>query len=636
MRVPSMDEFRSFFMLSHLAFQPGGGASAFIVVRPEEEYRRELWVRQAGHAPRKLAEMGSGLFDWEDSSTLLFAAPKEPGARVSPFCRVTLEGLVTDGFELPGAVEKLLPLGEGRYLALAVLEEEEGPEPEEIRMIDRLPWWENGEGFLGEKRRCLCLYQEGEADLVPISGEQEEVERFCLSPRGDRVAYCAKKRDGLLPQKDVVVEYELATGGRRTLLEEEYLISHLAYWQDDLILAGTDMKQYGWNENPCLYRLETGSGKIAPLAAPDLSIGGRVNTDCRHGGGIVYKVWEDTLWFTALEGYQSGLYRLELPSGALEAVETELEAVECFDVGSQGVQMIAFRGQELQEVYRLEEQGHLKLSDFHGEVLADLWRGKPIHHTLERDGFVIDGWVMLPPDYREENRYPAILNIHGGPKTAYGEIYFHEMQYWAGQGYIVLWCNPRGSDGKGDAFADIRGRYGEGDYRDLMAFLDRMLRRHPAIDSHRVGVTGGSYGGFMVNWIIGHTQRFAAAVSQRCISNWISFAGTSDIGYLFTLDQQGTDCWEGQNRLWRKSPLKYADRARTPTLFIHSDEDYRCWLPESYQMFTALKLQEVETKICLFHGENHDLSRTGRPGNRRRRLEEITAWMDHYLKGDGK
>lgn len=140
---------------------------------------------------------------------------------------------------------------------------------------------------------------------------------------------------------------------------------------------------------------------------------------------------------------------------------------------------------------------------------------------VSRGSYELDGWILKPADFDEKRTYPAILDIHGGPKTAYGEVFFHEMQFWAGQGYVVFFCNPTGSDGRGDRFADLRGRYGQIDYEDLMAFTDAVLDRVPQIDTRRLGVTGGSYGGYMTNWIIGHTDRFAAAASQRSIANWV-------------------------------------------------------------------------------------------------------------------
>lgn len=214
---------------------------------------------------------------------------------------------------------------------------------------------------------------------------------------------------------------------------------------------------------------------------------------------------------------------------------------------------------------------------------------------------------------------------------AYGRVFFHEMQVWASHGYFVFFCNPFGSDGQGNEYADIRGHYGYEDYQDLMAFTDAVLAEVKQIDPNRLGVTGGSYGGYMTNWIITHTSRFKAAASQRCISNWISLWGTSDIGPDFVRDQMQAGL-EDIETLWKHSPLKYVDQAETPTLFIHSDEDYRTPIEQGYQMLNGLIDQGVEAKMIVFHGENHELSRSGKPVHRMRRLEEITKWMDDHLK----
>jgi len=250
---------------------------------------------------------------------------------------------------------------------------------------------------------------------------------------------------------------------------------------------------------------------------------------------------------------------------------------------------------------------------------------------VDSKGVRVDGWVLLPQDFDPAKTYPAVFDIHGGPKTVYGPIFYHEMQYWANEGWIVFFCNPTGSDGRGNAFADIRGKYGTIDYENLMDFCDGVLDAYPQIDRSRVAVTGGSYGGFMSNWILGHTDRFACIGTQRSISNWISFSGTSDIGPYFGSDQMAADLTD-VNKLWFHSPLAYAQNAKTPTLFIHSDEDYRCPLSEGMQLFTALVQKGVPARMCVFHGENHELSRGGKPLHRARRLKELTDWFTTYTK----
>lgn len=239
---------------------------------------------------------------------------------------------------------------------------------------------------------------------------------------------------------------------------------------------------------------------------------------------------------------------------------------------------------------------------------------------------------MKPVDYDSGRRYPGIFQIHGGPKVTYGGLFNHEMQCFAAQGYFVFYTNPRGSDGRGEDFADITGRLGYDDYEDLMDFCDEVVARYPNLDEKRIGICGGSYGGFMCNWMIGHTDRFAAAASQRSISNYVSKMLCSDIGFNHNMVQMGTDMWKDFDEVWNHSPLKYAHKAVTPTLFIQSDEDYRCWMGDAVQMFNALKKNGVEGRMVLFHGENHDLSRTGKPGNRIARLREIGNWFERFLK----
>ncbi|MBR5982061.1 MAG: S9 family peptidase, partial [Firmicutes bacterium] len=216
-------------------------------------------------------------------------------------------------------------------------------------------------------------------------------------------------------------------------------------------------------------------------------------------------------------------------------------------------------------------------------------------------------------------------------KSAFGDTYFHEMQCWAARGYAVLYCNPRGGDGRPGGFDDIRGYYGVKDYNDIMAFVEHCLRELPFLDRERLGVTGGSYGGYMTNWIVTQTHLFKAAVAQRPISNWVSKFGSCDIGYYYVPDQHGGYPWDDPAQAWQESPLKHVANVKTPLLLIQSQEDFRCERDQSFQMFTALKVLGVECRMCLFNGENHELSRSGRPRNRLARLREITSWFDKYL-----
>ncbi|HBY66034.1 MAG TPA: S9 family peptidase, partial [Acholeplasmataceae bacterium] len=292
----------------------------------------------------------------------------------------------------------------------------------------------------------------------------------------------------------------------------------------------------------------------------------------------------------------------------------------------------ALHKQKLQELYQIDltSQKQVQLSNFNRKVLSKKYVAVPKEVTVKSLTHIVKGWVLLPKDYDSTKKYPAIMDIHGGPKTVYGKVFYHEMQYWANEGYIVFFANPRGSDGKGNEFADIRGKYGTIDYDDLMGFADQVMKKYPAIDQSRVFVTGGSYGGFMTNWIVGHTNRFKAAATQRSISNWLSFHGTSDIGFYFSKDQTSGHPNLDTDLLWNQSPMKYAMSIETPLLFIHSDQDYRCPIEQAMQLFTIIKEKGVPTKLVWFKGETHELSRSGKPQARIKRLTEITSWFDQY------
>lgn len=243
----------------------------------------------------------------------------------------------------------------------------------------------------------------------------------------------------------------------------------------------------------------------------------------------------------------------------------------------------------------------------------------------------VDGWFMKPINFEEGKKYPLILEIHGGPHAMYANTYFHEFQVLAAQGFAVLYVNPRGSHGYGQQFVNaVRGDYGGNDYLDLMAAVDNVLANFDFIDHNRLGVTGGSYGGFMTNWIVGQTNRFKAAVTQRSISNWISFSGVSDIGYYFTDWQIGADLGDIE-KLWNHSPLKYVDKVETPLLILHGEKDFRCPIEQAEQLFIALKQRKKTTKFIRLPESNHELSRSGKPTLRIKRLEYIRDWFLQYV-----
>jgi dipeptidyl aminopeptidase/acylaminoacyl peptidase len=244
----------------------------------------------------------------------------------------------------------------------------------------------------------------------------------------------------------------------------------------------------------------------------------------------------------------------------------------------------------------------------------------------------VQGWVLKPPQFRAGRKYPAVVQVHGGPRTQYGYSFFHEFQMLAASGYVVLYTNPRGSQGRGQAFTGaIVNGWGTVDYEDVMAATDWLVRQS-YINPKRLGVTGGSYGGYMTNWVVGHTNRFRAAVTGRSVVELRSFFGTTDVGWDFNREFGGYP-WDNEEAYKRMSPLTYAKSIRTPLLILHNEFDMRCNIEQAEQLFTWLKMFKRTVELVRFPEEPHGLSRHGRPDRRVARLVHILRWFDKYLKG---
>ncbi len=272
-----------------------------------------------------------------------------------------------------------------------------------------------------------------------------------------------------------------------------------------------------------------------------------------------------------------------------------------------------------------------QLTDVNGDALKRVEVVAPETFSVRSDNVTVQGWVIKPPGFRANKRYPAILQIHGGPQSHYGAGFFHEMQMLAARGYVVVYSNPRGGTSYGLDFRKCIFRdWGNLDYKDMRKIGDWMFRQK-FIDPKRVGVTGGSYGGFMTNWIVAHEHRYQAAVTQRSVVSMASMFGVSDFGFAIAGEFNGLP-WKGQRTLEKYSPLTYVDKIKTPLLIIHSEQDLRCPVEEADQLFTALKYLKREVEYVRFEGESHGLSRGGRPQNRAERLRRIAGWFDKYLK----
>jgi dipeptidyl aminopeptidase/acylaminoacyl peptidase len=340
---------------------------------------------------------------------------------------------------------------------------------------------------------------------------------------------------------------------------------------------------------------------------------------------------------TVLVGKQgrANLERFDAGSGQVTPLTKGDQAVTQYD--SNGSQMVAEISTPtmINDLFLIAPDGTQKrLTNINDKLFSELNLTSPEEVWYQSfDGRKIQTWVQKPPDFDANKKYPLILNIHGGPHAAYGYVFFHEMQWMAAKGYVVLYPNPRGSTSYDEGFGNIiQYRYPGDDFKDLMAGVDELIRRG-YVDEKHLGVTGGSGGGLLTNWVVTHTDRFAGAVSQRDIADWAAWWYAAD----FTLFQPRwfrKPPFEDPQDYRDRSPITYVSNVKTPLMLILGDADLRT-PPDSggEEMFRALKFRKIPTAMVRFPGETHELSRSGKPWHRVERLHHIVNWFDIYLQG---
>ena len=432
---------------------------------------------------------------------------------------------------------------------------------------------------------------------------------------------------------------DVETKDETVLVDEDGYFGGASFSNDDRYIAYLGASRTYQNATQTeLYVFDTEDGSCLCLTeGVDAPVGDNVVADHQQGDGGPAVVWtkDNHLYFQLSTMGDVRLYFASL-DGAVYPASPENEHIYGYDVSADGEFAVVTVSNAVNpgELYKqtIATGERETLTSFNETYLeeVELIEPKAIVYKGAKD-WDVHGWLMKPTGYQEGEKYPLIVNIHGGPAAMYANTFFHEMQLLAAQGYGVLYVNPRGSHGYSQEFVDaVRGDYGGGDYQDIMAGLDYAIDENDWIDTDRLGVTGGSYGGFMTNWIVGHTNRFKAAVTQRSISNWVSFFGVSDIGYYFNEWQHGADM-NDVDKLWDFSPLKYAKDIETPLLIVHSENDFRCPIEQAEQLYITLKSMKKETEFVRFPEADHNLSRTGTPNLRIARLDEITGWFAKYL-----
>lgn len=521
---------------------------------------------------------------------------------------------------------------DGRYLCFHSGGDEEDKRDErgEARVITRPLYRFNGLDWLPETPAKLWLYDVQKDKLTEWHAPEIGMDSVAWLPDSSGVLFVSST--------DHKAVYEWRNEVFSLNLKGK--VRQLTHWDSgiDAVIPHPDGQRFALVGRPAgkgnvdynhVYLLDRHAEFIRMDQGHDYSVGNSVGGDCHVGAMPGTPAWldDETLLFSSTVRGSCGLFRASVAGQVGVQDHDPEQVIAAFSANANGTALLRESPTCFPEV---ELNGRTVTSLNDHLPFKPLAPQKVTFTTELGEG---EGWVLLP-DLKKKQKAPALLNIHGGPHTDYGYGFMHEFQLFAAHGYGVCYSNPRGSSGYGQAWQSaIHGRWGTVDYDDLMAFFDSCLNTFSALDASKTAVMGGSYGGLMTNWVTSHTTRFQAAITDRSICNYLSFNGTSDIGLQFWEHELGLSFHrsEGAQKLWDLSPLKYVENVKTPTLIVHSALDHRCPIEQAEQWYAALTLLGVPVRFVRFPGENHELSRSGRPDRRLKRLHEYLDWLERWL-----
>lgn len=530
---------------------------------------------------------------------------------------------------------------DGRWLTFARKSGTKDEAASDTLRITTLRHKADGEGFFdGRRRHIFRVSRDGETCEQLTHGDFDHSQP-ALSSDGTRLAFVANRDDDRddSSRADVWVQ-DLAAGHVRRVTSGDGAYS-LPTWSSDgrhLAYVGHPIAPpYGPTTLDNLFVWDSESDEVQGLLGGlDREPGNSGMSDCRYNLPNQRPIWRND---------RDEVLTLLSDSGSVEIFSCALgekperwvggaRDIQSFSISQDGEIVFASSTPSAPtEVFVLHRDGRERqLTNENESFLNEVELATVEEIRFESDpGVEVHGWLLHPPGFNPDARYPAIVQVHGGPHGMYGVGFFHEMQVLAAHGYVVLMTNPRGSTGYGQEWvAGTLGDWGGKDYRDVIAGADA-LEMLPYVDSDRIGITGGSYGGYMTNWVIGQTDRFKAAVSQRSTANRISLYGTSDLNWSYNDWEFGGTPYDNYEFYRERSPLTYVNNVSTPVLLLHSENDLRCPISQSEEFFTALRKLGKTVEFVRFPDESHGLSRSGQPKHRIERLERLCGWFDRYL-----
>jgi dipeptidyl aminopeptidase/acylaminoacyl peptidase len=627
--------------VSNPRLSPDGDSVAYCVNtvdREANEYRSAIFVAAVdGSSPPRNLTAGRRIDAeprWSpDGSRLAFVSNRDGGPR-QLYVLAVAGGEPLRLTDLPEDVRDPCWSPDGTRLAFAArvpaaIYEEQDERRRPPHRFRRLQFKLDNEGWTGDRRSQLfAVPADGSARPAQLTSGDFEHAQPAWSPDGSRLVFVSAREDDWDTRYASDLYTVAADGGEPEQLTSAEGVCEVPVWSAGGSLVALRYTPGIWDDprHAQIAVVPAGGG------VPEI-LTGALNRNCNSYPPLRGPAWDgDALVFAAEDHGDAHLFRAPADgSSPPERLMSGTFEVTGWDAADGVIVHTATSPTRLPELF----SGDRRLTAVGAAFAAGRELVEPEAFTVRSaDGTEVDAWIMPPVGFQYGRRYPTLLSIHGGPFTQYGSHFFDEFQVYAAAGYAVVYSNPRGSTGSTEEWGRaIRGPNGWGsvDYDDLMAVTDEALERFDFCDPDRLGVLGGSYGGFMTSWIVGHTDRFRAAISERAVNHLGSFFGSSDQGFTFK-GYFGMFIWEDVETYLRLSPATYADKITTPLLILHSEDDLRCPVEQAEQLFTYLRLMGKDVEFVRFpHGAGHELSRSGAPVHRMQRFEVVLDWFARKL-----
>jgi dipeptidyl aminopeptidase/acylaminoacyl peptidase len=649
-----VQDLRRIQMVTDPQITPNGKRIAFVhttIDYRSNEYVSNIWLAEL--EPQKLWQLTAGRGKdksprWSpDGSKLLFTSSPPQKERKTPrkpqlFVINVAGGEAVQWTNLKGGIQNPRWAPTGQSILFTSLVEGRETTTSDVKVIRRVQYKFNAKGFFNGQRNHLFTISTSRRNPKQITEGAFDVDAAeWLGDTRNIVFISNLKATADLTRDKYLYMIPVSGGDPERLTDGPRTISSFSVSPktDEIAYIGHDYRR-GLASNQDLWIVSSSGGASSNLTSRfDQDIGKTLSCDVRLENANSNPQWSndgERLFFTsAYKGYV-GLYQTSRTDGEVRQILGEANhSVESWSIAKgETIAYTMLQSMAPIELWMKTENVRRQLT-----FMNQRWIKRREIQQCEKftfksaAGHRVEGWIIRPPGFKEGKKYPMILEIHGGPRGVFGYSFMHEFQVLAAQGWVIVYTNPFGSGGYEETFqAGLPGHYGEQDFTDLMEAVDYTLKHYAFIDTERLGVLGGSYGGFMTNWIVTHTDRFKAAVTMRSISNWVSFFGCSDIGWTFgQWEMGGNPPWIDEERYMAKSPIRYVQNVTTPTLIIHSENDYRCPMEQAEQFFTALKCLNVPTELIRFPNEYHSLLRIGKPKHREERLNHTIRWFKTYL-----